>query len=106
MAGEVPSRYAQCILINGWGNVLQEAISCFLFAFATNRAVIFNTGGIDGYMPFKRAFRPEDLPFDGYNVGATAGLYDVVIPRFNLTCLNFNDIVNFELVTIHCTSLS
>ena len=36
-SGELPKRYAQCILINGWGNVLQEAISCFLFAFATNR---------------------------------------------------------------------
>lgn len=65
------------------------------------RAVIFNTASIDGFMPFKRAFRAEDLPFDGYNVGLLYGLYDHVIPRYNLTCLNYADITNFELVTIH-----
>lgn len=56
MAGELPPRYVNCILINGWGNVFQEAVSCFLFSLFTDRAAIFNTGALNEYMPFQEAF--------------------------------------------------
>jgi len=44
--GREDQRFVTCSIINGWGNAIQEALSCFIFAFVTNRAVIFNTHGL------------------------------------------------------------
>jgi hypothetical protein len=129
------------VLINGWGNVFQEAISCVLFGMVSDRAAIFNTGGIDGYMPFKEAFRPDDMPWDAYSIlliyykvnalasltavynctlqsswqaqshnvwltklymGLIRSLVDLVIPRFDLPCLNVSTKADAPLITIHC----
>ena len=40
------AKFVECVVINGWGNAIQEMISCFLFALQTKRAIIFNINGL------------------------------------------------------------
>eukprot|EP01116_Phalansterium_solitarium_P019912 TRINITY_DN5728_c0_g3_i1.p1 TRINITY_DN5728_c0_g3~~TRINITY_DN5728_c0_g3_i1.p1 ORF type:complete len:508 (+),score=177.98 TRINITY_DN5728_c0_g3_i1:98-1621(+) len=105
MQGRKPERYVHCVLINGWGNVLQEAVSCFLFALVTERAAIFNTRPVDGYMPFQQSLNPPGfLPIDIYNMKPVDKHGDgLVIPRFNLTCLDYSAIKDKVMVTVHLT---
>lgn len=99
MLGKRPPRYMKCVLLNGWGNVLQEAVSCLLFAMASERAVIFYTAPIEGYMPFRKYL--VGPPFDGYNLNVLNGHKELIIPRFNLTCLNYEDVADVPYVTVH-----
>jgi len=103
MSGRRVPRFVHCVLINGWGNVFQEAISCLVYALAAQRAVIFNTGPLSGYMPFIQCLDDEKLPFDGFNTSVLGRYKEVVIPRYDLVCLNFNDHADKELITIHLT---
>jgi len=103
IAGEKPPRFVQCVLINGWGNVFQEAVSCMIFAMVSHRAVIFNTRNIEGYMPFREYLPVEHMPFNGYRMDLLGKYKEYIIPRFNLTCLDFNVVSHKELVTIHLT---
>jgi hypothetical protein len=117
MNKELPPRYVNCVLINGWGNVFQEAVSCFLFSLFTDRAAIFNTAALDGYMPFQWAFPSKlfitkrnanltDVPFDAYNMKVINGIQEKLVRRFELPCFNWNDVANETLVTIHCKQVS
>jgi len=102
MNGELPPRFIQCVLINGWGNILQEAVSCFVFALVTKRAVIFNDGPL-GYMPFREYVDYRKMPFDGYKREVLDKYKELVITRHELACLNYNDHKDHEFITIHLT---
>lgn len=104
MAGIRPPRFIKCVLINGWGNVLQEAVSCFLVALVARRAVLFDVSPIEGYMPFREYLPAAMMPFDGYNLQKLRGYQELVIPRHNFTCLNYlEDYADVEWITIHLT---
>eukprot|EP01116_Phalansterium_solitarium_P024205 TRINITY_DN879_c0_g2_i1.p1 TRINITY_DN879_c0_g2~~TRINITY_DN879_c0_g2_i1.p1 ORF type:complete len:480 (+),score=146.26 TRINITY_DN879_c0_g2_i1:128-1567(+) len=102
MAGTLPPRHVNCILINGWGNVIQEAISCFLFGLVSRRAIWLNTGRIRGYMPFEEFMNGDGthLPFDGYSNKPWEKYKDgLVLPRHNLTCVDYSTLKD-EMVSI------
>jgi hypothetical protein len=128
VAKKRPVRLAECVLINGWGNVLQEAVSCFLWGLATDRAVVFNWRGISGYMPFgdwvngameePQGSKPKHadharhgqgirrlythMPFDGYNLDLLKPYTMHRVTRHDLQCGNLSMVDN-EYVQIHLT---
>eukprot|EP01114_Cavostelium_apophysatum_P007545 TRINITY_DN1965_c0_g1_i1.p1 TRINITY_DN1965_c0_g1~~TRINITY_DN1965_c0_g1_i1.p1 ORF type:complete len:472 (-),score=94.78 TRINITY_DN1965_c0_g1_i1:8-1423(-) len=103
IAGKKDPRFVKCILLNGYGNVLQEAISCFIFALVSNRAVLFDVSPVEGYMPFREFFPPEKMPFDGYNFGVLEGRTEYMISRHDLLCVNYHEHSDKEWISIHLT---
>jgi len=53
-------------------------------------ALYNDLGGIY-YMPFREAFREEDLPFPGYALDKIQGLPETTIKRYDLPCLNYSE---------------
>eukprot|EP01116_Phalansterium_solitarium_P016520 TRINITY_DN3850_c0_g3_i1.p1 TRINITY_DN3850_c0_g3~~TRINITY_DN3850_c0_g3_i1.p1 ORF type:complete len:485 (-),score=191.66 TRINITY_DN3850_c0_g3_i1:281-1735(-) len=101
MSGVLPPRYVHCPVLNGWGNVIQEAISCFAFALVSKRAIIFDFRPV-GFMPFLEFLNPDHTPIDAYNASILEKYRSVYIdpkspdakiyPRHVMVCHDYSKI--------------